>query len=181
MSISHKSSNVQIFRLMAYRRALHPELFNLQCRRMYRHGEYEAEGWILPSGHVVRFQIGDDTMTEVVVENGDHLPEHGLVHALPCVGEKEYEWDSDESRLEYVTTLQTEALTDNLYQATFREMHDFALETGSQHHEWSGGDGAASLSVLDTQMYRKEFHIQSYHLLGNSAVVLRTQSILKVC
>ena len=69
MSISHKSSNIQIFRLMAYRRALHPELFNLQCRRMYRHGEYEAEGWILPSGHVVRFQVGDDTMTEVVVEN----------------------------------------------------------------------------------------------------------------
>ena len=128
MSISHKSSNTQIFRLMLYRRALHPELFDLQCRRTFKHGEYEVEAWISPSGHVVRFQVPGHTLTESVIENGDHLPEHGLVHALPCLGEKDYELEPA-GRLGYVTTIQTELLTDNLFMATLREMRGYVVIT----------------------------------------------------
>ena len=74
MSVGHKSSNTQNFRLMSYRRALHPELFELQNRRQQRHGDYEAETWVVRAGHVVRFQFGEDTMTELVAEASDHLP-----------------------------------------------------------------------------------------------------------
>lgn len=179
MSIGHKSSNAQMFHLMVYRRALHPELFSLQGRRFHRQAEYEVESWIVPAGHVVRFQVGNQCLTETVLESGDHLPEHGLVHALPCLGEKDYEM-VPEGNIGYVTTIQTENLTDNLYMATFREMHDFAAETNGLAYEWKDADGSACLSVLDMQRYKKEFHIQSYHLLGVSGVVLRTQSIFEV-
>jgi hypothetical protein len=180
MSVGHKSSNTQIFRLMVYRRALHPELFDLQSRRMYRHGDYEAEGWVVPGGHVMRFQVGEDSLTETVVENGDHLPETGLVHALPCLGEKDYEMARDGGRTGYVTTIQTESLTDNLYHATYREMRDFALQVEAQVYEWTDPDGSQCMSILDTQKFKKQFHIQSYHLLGASGMVLRTQSIFEV-
>ncbi len=179
MSIGHKSSNTQVLHLMVYQRALHPELFDLQSRRTFRHGDYETECWIAPAGHVVRFQLGGDCLTETVIENGDHLPETGLVHALPCVGEKEYELEPDDGNLGYVTTLQTEMLTDNLYQVTLREMHDFALETGALHHQWADPEGTPCLSLLDTQKYKREFHLQSYHLLGSSGLVLRTQSLFE--
>lgn len=179
MSTSHKSSNTQITRLMVYRRPLHPELFDLQTRRTDRHGEYEIESWVAPGGHVVRFQIDGQTLTETVIEGGDHLPETGLVHALPCLGEKDHEMDP-EGRLGYVTTIQTETLTDNLYQATLDEMRDFAHETGSLSHEWSDAAGVPCLTVLDSQKYKREYHIQSYHLFGSSGVVLRTQSIFQI-
>jgi len=175
MSVGHKSFNAQLFRLMVYQRALHPELLNLQGRRLYRHGDYEAESWIAPSGHVIRFQVGDDTLTEVMIEKGDHLPEVGLVHALPCMGEKEFELKSD-NNIAYVTTVQTESLSENLYLATYREMRDFAIESNSLTYEWKSDD-AINMSILDCQKFKREFHVQSYHLMGSCTMVLRTQSI----
>jgi len=183
MSISHKSANTQVFRLMVYRRALHPELFDLQGRQIFRHGDYEAEGWILPAGHVVRYAVGNKTLTETVIEGGDHLPEAGLLHALPCLGEKDFELEAtgkaSVTGLGYVTTIQTESLTDNLYNTTLREMRTFAEEAGAMYHEWRDSEGTPCLSVLDTQKYKREFHIQSYHLTGSAGLVLRTQSIFE--
>jgi hypothetical protein len=179
MSISHKSSNTQMFRLMVYRRPLHPELFDLRTRRTDRHGDYEIESWLVKGGHVVRFQVAGQILTETVIDAGDHLPETGLVHALPCLGEKDYEMEA-EGRIGYVTTIQTESLTDNLYQATLREMQDFAHETGSLACEGVDATGTPCLSVLDSQKYKREFHIQSYHLMGASGLVLRTQSIFEI-
>lgn len=179
MSIGHKPSNAQLFRLMVYRRALHPELFDLQGRRCFRHGEYEVESWLMPAGHVVRFQVNGQCMTEAVIENGDHLPEHGLVHALPCLGEKDFEMEPDD-RIGYVTTVQTESLTDNLFTSTLREMRDFAAEANALSYEWKDTEGGSNLTLLDVQKYKKEFHLQSYHLVGSSGLVLRTQSIFEV-
>ena len=180
MSISHKSFNAQMFRLMVYHRALHPELLDLQGRRLYRHGEYEVECWIAPSGHVVRFGLEGEAVTEVVIEKGDHLPELGLIHALPCLGEKDFQLEGD-GRIGYVTTVQTESLSDNLYMATYREMLDFAQESDSLLYERKNSDGLASLSVLDCQKFKRELHVQSYHLIGSNGMVLRTQSIFEVC
>jgi hypothetical protein len=165
---------------MLYRRALHPELFDLQQRRCHKHGDYEVEAWVEPAGHVVRFQVGNRVLTESVVENGDHLPEHGLIYALPCIGEKDYEMEPSDEGVGYVTTIQTESLTDNLYGATLREMRDFAADSGSMLHEWKDNEGHESLSMIDVQKYRKEFHFQSYHLIGATGLVLRTQSIFEV-
>ncbi len=182
MSISHKSSNTQVFRLMLYRWALHPELFSLESRRVHRQNEYEVETWLVSSGHVIRFYVAGHCLVETVLEGGDHLPEQGLVHALPCLGEKDYEMEPtrETSGLGYVTTIQTESLTDNLYQATYREMMDFAAETNAIHRAWHDEDGQPSLSVVDAQNYKDQYHVQSYHLLGSTGLVLRTQTIFEV-
>ena len=180
MSVSHKSSHTQVFRLMLYRRALHPELFGLTSRRLHKHGGYTAETWVQPGGHVVRFSCNGQVITETVIERGDHLPETGLMHALPCLGEKDYELKSDEtSSIGYFTTIQTESLTDNLYLTTYREMLDFAEEADAMYHTWTDEDGSQNLSMLDVQKYKREFHFQSYHLMGATDLVLRTQSIFE--
>ena len=180
MSISHKSSNTQAFRLMVYNRALHPELFDVNARRTIRHGDYEVEAWVAPAGHVVRFQVAGFCLTEAVVEDGDHLPETGLVHALPCLGEKDYEMDPQDG-LCYVTTVQTELLIDNLYLSTLREMREFADECDAVFHTWKDVDGSPCLSMIDLDWMRKrEFHIQTYHMVGAAGFVLRTQSIFEI-
>ena len=165
---------------MVYRRALHPELIDLRGRRCHRHDQYEAETWVAPAAHVVRFQVDGQTLAEAVIECGDHLPETGLVHALPCIGEKDYELDR-RGQIGYVATVQVESLTDNLYMATYREMSDFGAESNALSHEWQSDDDRPNLSLLDVQKYKREFHLQSYHLLGSTGLVLRTQSIFEVC
>lgn len=180
MSIGHKSSNTQMFRLTLYRRALHPELFELNARRTDRHGDYEVETWLAQAGHVVRFTVAGQCLTEAVLEQSDHLPENGLIHALPCIGEKDYDLEPT-GDIGYVTTIQTETLTDNLYTATYREMLDFADEAGAMVHRFGDEHGGTpSLSVIDVQKYKAEFHLQTYHLVGTTGLVLRTQSIFEV-
>lgn len=166
---------------MLYKRALHPELFSLQGRRTGRQPEYEIENWIIAGGHIVRFQVGQNCLVETVIERGDHLPETGLVHALPCLGEKDYDLKPANDRIGYVTTIQTETLTDNLYMATYREMVDFAQETGALAYQYTEetAEAAPSISILDVQRYKREYHIQSYHLVGSNGLVLRTQSIFE--
>lgn len=179
MTISHKSSNTQIFRLMLYEKPLHPELFDLRGRRCHRQPEYEVESWVVPAGHVVRFSLNGACLTETVLEEADHLPETGLVHALPCLGEKDYEMDPKDGRIGYVTTLQTEMLPENLYLATLRELRDIVREADAMHHEWRDADGSPCMALLDAQKYKREYHIQGYHLIGSTGLVLRTQSIFE--
>ncbi len=180
MSVGHKSSNTQIFRLILYRRGLHPELFNLEGRRLHRQPEYDAECWVMAAGHVVRFQVGSHAMTETVLERGDHLPETGLIHALPCLGEKDYDFKpAPEDKLGYTTTVQTETLTENLYLATYRELHDFARENDALRFEYDDAEGNPCLSLLDVQKFKREFHVQSYHLVASTGLVLRTQTIFE--
>jgi hypothetical protein len=179
MSVSQKTSNIDSYRLMVYNRALHPELFDVKERKIFRHGDYEAEAWLTPSGHAVRFQADGQCLTETVIESGDHLPENGLVHALPCLGEKDFEM-SPAGGLCYVTTVQTESLIDNLFIATLNELQDFAAESDAIVLSWKDDDGGQCLSMLDSQKYRKEFHIQSYHLFGGQGMVLRSQSIFEM-
>ena len=180
MTVPNKTPSVQMFRLSLYQRALHPELFGIQDRLPIRQPDhYDFEGWILPGGHVLRFQAADICLTEAVTDQDAALPERGLLHALPCIGEKEHD-ETVEEAVRYVTTVQTEALSDNLYSATLDEMRDFAQESESLSYEWAEPGGHANLSVLDVQRYRKEIHAQSYHLLEAGGFVLRTQTILEL-
>ncbi len=179
MSIGNKSQSTQMFRLLLYQRALHPELFGIQDRRTIRQPTYELEAWIMPGGHAMRFQAGGQCVTEVVTDQDLQLPERGLLHTLPCIGEKEHD-QSIENAVRFVAAVQTENLSDNLYSATLTEMRDFAAETGAMTHEWPDEDGGTNLSILDLQRFKGEIHAQSYHLLVPGGFVLRTQSIFEI-
>jgi len=178
MNVSSKSVISQVPKLVLYSRPLHPELFTFHARRTDRQGDYEVECWVVEGGHVVRFAVDGQNMVEVVLEGGENLPESGLSHVLPCIGEKEYDYEQEE-RIHYFTTLQTETLSENLYLATFREMLDFAQETGALFYEEQTPNGPAMV-VLDCQKYRREFHVQSYHLAPRTSTVLRTQSVFEI-
>ena len=58
-------------------------------------------------------------------------------------------------------------------------MQEFAHETGSISHAWENEQGQ-NLTVLDAQKYKREYHVQSYHLVAAQGTVLRTQSIFEI-
>jgi len=178
MSLSNKSPSTQMFRMMVYQRALHPELFRIQDRRTFQHADYELETWIMAGGHALRFQTEGHCVTEIVTDQDIHLPDRGLLQSLPCIGEKEHEQEVGDT-INFVTAVQTENLSDNLYAATFAEMKDFAAETGAMTYGWADADGGENLSILDLQRFKREIHAQSYHLITSGGFVLRTQTIFE--
>lgn len=178
MDVVAKQLSTQSFQVVLYSRALHPELFDLRNRRVVTHGRYELESWLIPGNHVLRFEMGDLCASELVIDREDNLPSTGVVTAFPCAGERDYEHEFKDHKAKYLSTVQTETLTENLYLATHREMLEHVRENESQSFSWES-DFGQNLSVVDVQPLHHEVHIQAYHLIAQGGFVLRTQSIFE--
>lgn len=178
MSHPGKSTSLQAYRVILYNRALHPELFRVKGRRTIDHDGYEFEAWIMPGGHLMRFQDGSNCSTELITDHDESVPDRGLVAVFPCAGERDFE-EKFGGTIKYVTTVQTEQLPESLYRATLEELLEFGRENEALVHQWDDADGGKCASILDVQRYRREVHAQSYHLLAQGGLVLRTQSIFE--
>ena len=179
MNIGPKTTSLQTYSMLVYRRAVHPEFFGIEGRKRIEHGGFELEGWIFRGGHAGRFQMGDLCVCEVVIDQSSHLPDRGLITTLPCAGERDHE-EKFRDHLLFMTTIQTETLSEHLYLGTYKEMVAHARESDSVVTVWTDERGKPNLSLLDMQRYRSEIHIQGYHLRSDCGLVLRTQSMFQV-
>ena len=174
-----RGTSLQNYHMLAFRKALHPEFFGIESRQRVQHGDYETEAWIFRGGHSLRFTLNGFCMSEVVVEHIDQIPDRGLITALPCAGERDFEEKVAEN-LVYMTTMQTETLSDHLYLGTYKEMMQHARENDSLFAAWTDAAGKPNLSLIDVQHFKSEVHVQGYHLRSDCGLVLRTQSMLQV-
>lgn len=178
MNTPSKSSSLQAYRLILYRRALHPELFRVKNRTTVTYGGYEFEAWVMPGSHLMRFQHNGQCATELITDQEEGIPDRGIVAAIPCAGERDHE-QAFGDKIRYCSTVQTETLPESLYKATHLELTQFAKEGNALIHQWQDEDGGNCASILDIQRFRKEIHAQAYHLLAQGGLVLRTQSIFE--
>ena len=174
-----KSSSPHAYAMLLYRRAVHPEFFGIEARRKVQHGDYEFEGWIFKGGHCIRFQYGAISFCEVVVDNPTSLPDRGLAGTLPCAGEHDHDEKITEE-INYMTSIQSESLSDHLYLGTYKEMLQHGRDSDSLMVAWSEPNGKQNLSLIDLQRFRNELHVQSFHLRAASGLVLRTQSMVQL-
>lgn len=176
---SSKITSLQAYTMLVYRKPLHPEFFGIAGRKRIEQDDFEFEGWIFPGGQVARFQTGNITVCEVVTDQVDNLPEKGLVANLPCAGERDFEKTFSNS-VTYMTTMQTETLSDHLYESTYREMLEYSREANALVHIPENQGGRPEMSVLDIQRSRDEIHVQGYHLRADCGLVLRSQSLFRL-
>lgn len=168
--------------LLLYQRTLHPELFNILGSEKVSRRAYEADVWLVEGGHVITFNAGQNTLTEVIVANPDTtvLTDRGLVQSIPCRGERYHEMTSG-GNIRYMISTQEEQLTQTLYDATRHEIVEYAakreLMTG---HVPPKGDVSGSLHVLDIERRSHELLVQSFHLFDENQMVVKTQGILEV-
>lgn len=172
-----RSNLLQSLQVVLYNRALHPEFFDLKARRVLRQGDYELEAWLLPLGHVLRFEQGGHCVCELLTDQETGLPDLGVAEAFYCQGERDYDRLFTREGTNYMTTVQTEQLSENLYASTYEELSDFAREVEAVAHTWD--DEGPCLSMLDMQRYHREVHVQSYHLVAAGGIVIRTQTIFE--
>ncbi|MFT5424256.1 MAG: hypothetical protein ACI89L_002050 [Phycisphaerales bacterium] len=181
MATQPSTTGIRTFQTVVFGGALHPELFELKSRRVFRKAEYDIEAWVMEGAHAVRFVQGPFCCTELVIDEGaQNLPTLSLIEAVPCPGESEFEHRFKTGKLNYMTTVQTEALNENLYHSTLQEMDDYVGEVGAIHHRWKDTVGDC-LSLLDVECLNREVQIQGFHLIARGGIVLRTQTILERC
>jgi hypothetical protein len=178
MTVPTKSAGVQSYQVVLYNRALHPEFFPLKARRVIRHGSYEAEGWLMPGMHLFRFEMGPVCASELVTDQEKNLPDTGVVTAFLCAGEHEYEYCFEKRGVTYMTSVQTETLSENIYVGTLEELRDYGKEQNALRYEWDDEAGRC-LSMLDFQRHTNEIHCQAYHCIAAGGFVLRTQTIFE--
>lgn len=178
MNAPTKSNSLQTYQTILYGRALHPEFFPLKGRRVIRHGAYELEMWTMSGSHLIRFERAGLCASELVTDQDNNLPDAGVVTAFLCAGERDFEHRFAKDKVTYMTSVQTETLSENLYSATMEEMLDFAQECEGLLHKWDDDSGPC-LTLLDSQVYTREIHVQAYHMVAHGGVVLRTQSIFE--
>jgi len=179
MNVGSRTTTLQTYSMLVYRKAVHPEFFGIAGRKHLEHNGSEFEGWIFRGGHAARLQIGQHCVCEVVIDQASHLPDRGLVTTLPCAGERDYE-ERFGNQILFMTTMQTETLSEHLYLGTYKEMVAHSRESDSISTAWTDEQGRPNLSLLDVQRYRDEIHIQGYHLRSDCGLVLRTQSMFQL-
>jgi hypothetical protein len=179
MSVQPKVTSLQAYNMLLYRNALHPEFFGIEGRRRIEHGEYEFEAWIFRGGHALRFQHDGLCLTEIVTDEVEQLPERGLIATFPCAGEKDHDTTFGE-QLVYMTSIQTEILTDHLYLGTHNEMLEHGRRFEGLMSLWSEVQGKPNLSLVDMQRFADQVHVQSYHLRADCSLVLHTQTIYQI-
>jgi hypothetical protein len=148
--------------LQLFQRPLHPELFKIVGTEQVSRRAYEADIWLVEGGHVTSFTAGKTTLTEVVVNNHEPLPDRNLIQSIPCRGEKYHEATVG-GNVRYMISTQEEQLTQTLYDES----------TGN-------GDQGGYLSVLDIERRSHELLVQSFHLFDENLMVIKTQAIIEV-
>lgn len=170
--------NLQAYRLILYKRALHPELFKVKGRRVISYSGYEFEGWVMPGSHLLRFQYENQCAVELITDMEEGIPDRGILAALPCAGERDHD-QAFGDKIRYCATVQTEQLPESLYRATYQELTDFAKESQAMLYTWLDEDNGKCASILDVQRLRGEVQAQAYHLIASGGVVLRSQAIFE--
>jgi hypothetical protein len=166
--------------LMLYQRSLHPELFKINGTERVIRRAYEADVWLVEGGHVIAFTAGKNTLTEVIVANGEPINDRNLVQAIPCRGEKYHETTFG-GNIRFMISTQEEQLSQTLYDATREEITAYAAKRELMTSETpTNADGVGFLSVLDIERRSHELLVQSFHLFDENQMVIKTQSILEV-
>ncbi len=178
MDTPTKLNSLQTYQVILYDRALHPEFFDLKTRRVEKLNGFEFEAWLMNGSHVLRFEVGQHCASELVTDLDRGLPDTGVVAAFLCAGERDFDHPLSDGEINYITTVQTETLSENLYLTTREELLAFGRENEALIHQWDDEVGPC-LSMLDMQRLSTQMHIQAYHLLANQGIVLRTQTIFE--
>lgn len=130
---------------------------------------------------MLRFQVGTQSVVEIVTPEERAMPDSGLATSFPCAGERDFEKDF-EGRINYMTAVQTETISDTLYKSTFDDMLEFAQsDKAMQWCRWHDEEARVdNLSIVATQNFRSEVHAQTWHLDAAAGLVLRTQVIFEI-
>jgi hypothetical protein len=168
-------------KLYVYRRPLHPELFTICLDKHIQMERYEASLWLIGTGHLVSFHSGDYSISELLTDNRELLPEKGLLEEFSMERSGEYQV-SYENIIYYMVSMQSERMSQAVFDRTCEEMHKFARNRGlfMVFEQWAEERKPAPFSLIDYEKRPNELDVFTYHVFVEERVLLRTQSVFSL-
>jgi len=151
----------------------------MKARKVFNGGPYELEVWLMNAAHLLRFEHARHCACELMIEPDRDLPTGGVVTAFLCAGEHEYEHRFDREGVNYITSVQTETMSEAQYLSTIDEFSDGQIDGVRVQHAWRDEAGPC-LSIVDIQQHSREIHAQAFHLVASTRLVLRSQTIFEL-
>ena len=165
--------------LRTYARALHPELFAGQCGLTLTNSNMRLELRLNLSGHVLVLHTGGHSVTELLVDQHESLPERSRVVDYRLRGCRT-ESIQFETGLKYDMSCQLE----RLHLDIFLRM-DEELEQDCQRADLSVRLPAANrflpgpLSLIRTEVSRQSILVYAFHTFPEHSAIVKTQSLFE--
>ncbi len=159
-----------------YARSLHPELFDSHQSHTVERGGYKATIQITSAGHVVAWQYGGLTLTEVAAGAQHPLPKLRRLMACRLKGERS---DRLEIRpgVSYEMQFSLEPADPEKFVAYQRELTLQATRKGMlQRFAPSGRLTSGALSYVNVESRDKTLCVQAFHTFPDDCAVLKIQS-----
>lgn len=160
-----------------YGRSLHPELFEVQRTRQLERGGYVATVQITNAGHVIAWQYGGLTLTEVAASAHHPLPQRRRLMSHKLKGTCR-----DKVECRGGVTYQVEFSLEPVERETFwsyqKELTQAGAREGLLHcFEPSGRFGLGAMSYINLESRDRTFKVQAFHTFPDDYAIVKSQSI----
>lgn len=161
-----------------YKRALHPELFEVLASHRVERGDFLLHMYVTRSGHVLTWTDGKRQLTEVVASQQDLLPDGWLLR-LHLRGERVADVLGI-AGVRYQAGFQEERLVPEI----FLHVHDEIVEDGQREGFFVPlGEGGRTkvmpVSYLCPQARPGSLLVYAFHTFPDEYTVIKTQSLIE--
>ncbi|HVT27641.1 MAG TPA: DUF2617 family protein [Lacipirellulaceae bacterium] len=160
-----------------YGRSLHPELFEVHRSRQIERGGYTAKVQITNAGHVVTWQYGGATLSEVAASAQHPLPQRRrlISHRLrgSCTDELECR-----GGVTYHVEFSLEPVEKEDFWTYQKELTEAGTRDGLLHcFEPSGRFGLGALSYINLECRDRSLKVQAFHTFPDDYAIVKSQSV----
>ena len=180
MAVSLVRPDVSDLVLRAYGRTLHPELFEKHCALSLVNPHMKLDIQLNASGHVLSLRMGSDSLTEVVADRHDSLPEHLRIVNYRLRGCRT---ESAElaAGLRYDMSCEVEKLD---YEIFFRLNDELELDCRQAdiyaRFPAMNRIMPGALSLIRTDIGRDSMLVYTFHTFPEHLAIVRTQSLFEL-
>ncbi len=162
-----------------YRRALHPELFQVYQTCTIERGSYTAKIDITSGGHVVTWRHGGLTFAEVAAAAHHPLPKMRRLFSYSLKGQR-----SDRVEVEgqacYQMSFQLEPAEPEVFWTFQQELLADGLRHGMLHRfDASGRIGMGALSYIHWEARCHRLLVQAFHTFPDDYAIVKSQSLFE--
>ena len=179
MNLDFVRPNVCQTTYRVFRRAIHPELFDVVVAGRVTGSSFRGTFGICEAGHVIQVSFGGETVTEVTGPDDSLLPEHGRVAEWRYRTNHEFSKCS-EGRIQYFFAGHVEQVDDALFDRLHGELDRDAAEAFLSYR-FPSRDRLRSgpLSLLKLEGTAHSITVHAFHTFPDDLAVLRTQSLFE--
>ena len=163
-----------------YGRPLHPELFQVYKTRNVARGNYQARIDITSGGHVVTWNCGGMTLTEVAAAAHHPLPEKRRLMSYALKGQRS---DRVQCRggVRYEMCFQLEPVDPEVFWTFQQELACDAKRNGLLHKfDASGRISLGALSYINVEVRTRKLLVQAFHTFPDDYAIVKSQSMIEL-